>query len=454
MKSIFFFLVLALCVNVIPAKALVNVQDSLALVDLYNSTDGPNWNNHTNWLTSSPVSTWSGIEVTNNRVIRISLNQNKLNGSIPSSLGNLVNLIYLFLSGNQLSGCIPSSLGNLVHLASLDLDANRLTGSIPSSLGNLVNLGSLHLAFNRLTGSIPPSLGNLVVLHDLDLSYNMLTGSIPSSFGNLKLSHLVLRNNQLSGSIPSFLGNLGGLRSLLLDGNRLSGSIPSSLGNLGNLRLLFLDNNQLSGSIPSSFSNLNPLGIISLTHNYFTFDGMELIAQTFGNGFYSKQHRIPIHQHGNTLSVSAGGTLSNNTYKWYRFRHAGDTIIIKGDSVFHPTQNGKYLVRVKNSIATELTLFSDSIVYIAPAIIASAENALQQNGKTILFRVYPNPTKDILHVETNGSVTFSLINQSGKILSTTNITGKGSINVSGITPGLYYLKNNSTQTVLKVVIAK
>jgi hypothetical protein len=49
---------------------------------------------------------------------------------------------------------------------------------------------------------------------------------------------------------------------------------------------------------------------------------------------------------------------------------------------------------------------------------------------------------------------FSLIDQSGKILLTTNINGKGSINISGVTPGLYYLKNNSTGSVQKVVIAR
>jgi len=60
MKSLLFCCVFALCANMYTAKAQVNVQDSLALVDLYNSTNGPNWSNHTNWLTKAPVSTWYG----------------------------------------------------------------------------------------------------------------------------------------------------------------------------------------------------------------------------------------------------------------------------------------------------------------------------------------------------------------------------------------------------------
>ena len=76
------------------------------------------------------------------------------------------------------------------------------------------------------------------------------------------------------------------------------------------------------------------------------------------------------------------------------------------------------------------------------------------NNDRIITVVYPNPAKDIIHVETNGSAIFSLINQSGKILVTTNINGKGVINVSGIVAGLYYLKNNSTGSVQKVVIER
>jgi len=80
--------------------------------------------------------------------------------------------------------------------------------------------------------------------------------------------------------------------------------------------------------------------------------------------------------------------------------------------------------------------------------------ANKQNNKANTFKIYPNPARDILRVETNNSATFSLIDQSGKVLVTTNITGKGSINISGIAPGLYYLKNNSTGSVQKIVIAR
>ncbi|MEP7320211.1 MAG: hypothetical protein ABI921_15750, partial [Panacibacter sp.] len=83
-KSILLFLLLssfAIKPFVSNAQA-VNVQDSLALVDLYNSTDGPHWYNHTNWLTSAPVSQWSGIYVYDGRVVQINLSYNRLNGNI------------------------------------------------------------------------------------------------------------------------------------------------------------------------------------------------------------------------------------------------------------------------------------------------------------------------------------------------------------------------------------
>src|SRR4051794_34959235 len=96
MKFLLSCFVFAICTNIHTANAQVNVQDSLALVDLYNSTNGPNWNNHTNWLTKAPVSTWYGIQIgTNERVTEINSFKNNLVGNIPSSIGNLTNLQYI-----------------------------------------------------------------------------------------------------------------------------------------------------------------------------------------------------------------------------------------------------------------------------------------------------------------------------------------------------------------------
>jgi hypothetical protein len=71
-----------------------------------------------------------------------------------------------------------------------------------------------------------------------------------------------------------------------------------------------------------------------------------------------------------------------------------------------------------------------------------------------IFSVYPNPAKDVLHVTTNGSTSFSLISKSGKILLTTNIDKAGSINVSTLAAGEYYLRNNATNVAKKVVIVR
>src|SRR6266542_1474965 len=505
-KSTLFCHMFAFCVNINTSNAQINVQDSLALVDFYNSTNGPGWFDHTNWLTTKPVSTWSNIVVTNGRVTEIWLIDNFLKGTIPSSIGNLAYLRELHLNQNQLSGSIPFSIGNLVHVRGLDLSENVLSGNIPSSIGDLSKLEFLDLYTNKLSGTIPFSIGNLKSIIHIDFSENKLTGSIQSSIGNLitleylalvanqlngsipySITNLVnleylylsvnqltgsipctigkclgllemdLSDNQLSGTIPPSISHLVNLQFLFFSHNQLSGSIPSSIGDLPNLNDLYLDHNQLSGSIPGSLSKLSGLDWtygLDLSRNHFTFDGMEMVSKTFSDAIYAPQKLIAVHQKGDALSVYAGGTLSNNTYKWFK----NDVLIetVTGDSVFHPTESGRYHVKVLNSVATQLKLYSRAIDYTAPnkAVIASAENALQQHDKTNLFLVYPNPARDILHVETNSNASFSLLNQSGKILLTKSINGNGEINVANLAAGLYYLRNNATGTAQKVIVAK
>jgi hypothetical protein len=125
-----------------------------------------------------------------------------INGSIPISIGNLVNLKFLAL-GSSLTGDIPMSIGNLINLNILYLQRNQLSGFIPSSLGNLINLKELHLDHNQLSGDIPSSFGSLSQIVLLDLSFNYLTGNIPNTSGNLlNLTYLYLNNNKLKSPIP------------------------------------------------------------------------------------------------------------------------------------------------------------------------------------------------------------------------------------------------------------
>ena len=243
--------------------------DRVVLIDLWNATNGANWTRSTNWISSEPLGAWHGVFTDDNgRVTHLTLGNNELTGSIPSSLGSLTNLQELRLDENQLTGSIPSSLGSLTNLQELDLTANQLTGSIPSSLGSLTNLQRLWLWYNELTGSIPSSLGSLTNLQELYLTANQLTGSIPSSLDSLtNLQELRLGENQLTGSIPSSLGSLTNLQELYLGYNELTGSIPSSLGSLTNLQRLGLGYNELTGSIPSSLGSLTNLQRLSLWYN-------------------------------------------------------------------------------------------------------------------------------------------------------------------------------------------
>ncbi len=236
------------------------------LATLYNSTDGPNWNNNENWLGQSPLDEWHGVITDGDgRVTVLELDSNGLTGSIPPELGQLSSLERLVLFNNGLSGPVPPELGQLSRLEYLHFSRNDLSGLIPPELGQLDNLEWLVLSNNGLSGSIPPEIGQMTNLSNFNLSGNSLSGTIPSEIGHLtNLRRLHLDGNSLSGYIPPELGKMSSLNSLILSNNALTGSLPSELGQLTELRTLDLSSNAgLSGMLPQSFTNL-PLNDLQL----------------------------------------------------------------------------------------------------------------------------------------------------------------------------------------------
>ncbi|KAJ3692016.1 hypothetical protein LUZ60_012366 [Juncus effusus] len=199
----------------------------------------------------------------------LALGNNLIQGSIPSGIGNLVNLTYLDMSNNLLVGVIPVGIGNLLILQTLDLSENSISGEIPSSIKNLTKMNRLYLSSNNLEGTIPESFGNMLNLELMNLSNNKLIGSIPKEVARRSsLSNFLdLSYNQFNGTVPSEIGSLKNLQELRLSSNRLSGVIPKALGECEILESLYLEMNSFEGIIPSSFSNLRGLQELDLSNN-------------------------------------------------------------------------------------------------------------------------------------------------------------------------------------------
>lgn len=245
----------------------------------------------------------------------------------------------LLLSGNNLNGVIPPHLAMATHLQEIDFSDNSLTGSLPTELALLTVLETFAATSNGLTGVLPPQMfsdgsawrparcgGHLgrggIICGDpaVYLSHNSISGTLPSELGSLRttaktfycgdgslaaaspssdgvdycsdttkcpcgpccycscqlpiqLQRVHLQHNKISGALPTELGRVelalplleqpfnqgrstsrlsGKLQELRLHSNRLTGVLPSQLGNLTSLRELMLKDNSISGTVPDS----------------------------------------------------------------------------------------------------------------------------------------------------------------------------------------------------------
>uniref|UniRef100_A0A7N0TAK3 non-specific serine/threonine protein kinase n=1 Tax=Kalanchoe fedtschenkoi TaxID=63787 RepID=A0A7N0TAK3_KALFE len=170
----------------------------------------------------------------------------------------------------KLDGVLPPSIGNLTFLRELNLSSNSLHGEVPKEIGQLWRLRYINLEGNAFQGKIPVEFSNCTNLQWMIISHNNFSGQIPFQFGSLmKLTNLYVAENNLVGELPNFLRNFSSLTALDFNTNYFQGEIQNSIQGLSNLTYLSLYSNNFSGSV-SSLYNLSSLYILDTSSNHFT----------------------------------------------------------------------------------------------------------------------------------------------------------------------------------------
>lgn len=245
-----------------------SASDSLALVALYEATDGAYWSSA--WKLEENISSWAGVTTSmvdgQLRVTQLLLPGRNLDGILPVEIGNLTMLEKLDLSENAIGGSIPEEIGQLVKLKSLNITKNKFEGEIPLTIKNLVELEELNAQNNRFK-LFPVEICQLAKLEVIHLENNEIS-SLPGEITKMSnLEYLYLNKNKLT-ALPEGLDKLPKLIYLHADNNLIT-ELPEELGELVNLVSLNLANNRITGALPAGISNMKNLKYLYLSMNNF-----------------------------------------------------------------------------------------------------------------------------------------------------------------------------------------
>lgn len=451
-------IVCAIISSSINCSSQVLVQDSLALVALYNSTNGDNWNYNSNWFVEdSLVNNWAGIDVENQRVVHIYLINNNLNGDIPSEIGNLDSLSFLDLSHNSISS-LPNSIGNLKVLEEVNLSFNNLT-SLPAGIGGCTELKRLQLNINYIQG-VPMEIGSLINLETLILGGNSITTLPLAVFDLLSLKFLNFAANEID-TIPSSLGNLINLENFQFFKNNLT-YIPEEIGNCISLNYINGYENNIN-SLPLTLLYLPFVETLYLAHNSLTFDDIEPLVSI--NGFeYWDQDSIGVNIDTTVyidstfyMEIQTGGEFNN--YQWKK-----NNVIIEGAtnnyfelSNINLADSGIYNCEISNSVATGLTLQS-RLIDLQVEIYTKIKKPIYETN-AVSLSIFPNPAYDKISIKLDTESSLNeleifLFNQYGKLIKKIGLETRKllELNISSLNKGIYYiqLKNIENESITNI----
>lgn len=137
--------------------------DFALLKRFYNEMGGDNWTHKWNFAeTAAATGRLNGVKTRNGRVVRVSLPDNNLKGTLNTTLFALSELTEVNLRGNQLSGDMATWMEALrqtgiksTHLRHLDISDNVITGNLGAIGDAFPELVSLRASGCHLTDVIP-----------------------------------------------------------------------------------------------------------------------------------------------------------------------------------------------------------------------------------------------------------------------------------------------------------
>ena len=272
----------------------VSEKEKLALIALYNATNGDNWINNTNWLTEVPVKNWNGITVSGNKVVELDLAYNNLTGTLPSEIGDLEHLEFLSFWENSISGILPTEIGNLTELRVVSFERNNFTGELPDSFKNLSKLNGFWVYGNKFSGAVPEYFTDLEDLIYLDFSYNNFSGKLPDFSTLPKLWYLNIGTNFFLASdfsdqfayyltlerswsdsyyySPQYTVIEPGYQEALI-GSDITLTIPGAESSRrGSTYQWFKDGNSIDGAVNSTYVITDAQYVDSGAYNYEVYD--------------------------------------------------------------------------------------------------------------------------------------------------------------------------------------
>jgi Leucine-rich repeat (LRR) protein len=278
------------------AVADVTEPECQALVDLYTSTAGASWTNHTAWLETNEVCTWWGVLCSSGALYQINLYDNNLVGPFDGDFTSATSITHFSAGANQISGTMSAVIAALpTSLQVLSLQYNDLTGTFPAGLASFSNLYYLYLEHNlldgdlptmianlpggitylllqnnQITGGIPSSISSLTSLYNVKLNDNLLSGDLDPMLGYIPTSvnFLTLSNNDFTGTISTGVASLINVKHLDVRGNLLDGDLSAIIDALpANVDTFYISNNLLTGGIPESIADKTALLTLDISFN-------------------------------------------------------------------------------------------------------------------------------------------------------------------------------------------